>query len=164
MRGGRELPGGQQDRRGGYGRGSGPCGSAPCQARWGILVVAVYEAHAARGEASGWDVGATDYDNPQFYILGPGPDLDCIVAISRVGRIYVLENGTGRLLDESASLETLASRAKMPAARLRHVPLLARITLSLAAFKLALGEKAEPILVESEELLLRIAPQLAAFV
>jgi len=127
-------------------------------------LVSVYEAHAARGEACGWDVGATDYDDPQFYVLGPGPDLDCIVAISRVGRIYVLENGTGQLLDESASLETLASRAKMPAARLRHVPLLARITLGLAAFKLALGEKAEPILVESEELLLRIAPQLAAFV
>jgi len=126
-------------------------------------LIAIYEAHAARAEACGWDVGATDYDDPQFYVLGPGPDLDCIVAISRVGRIYVLENGTGQLLDESASLETLASRAKMPA-RLRHIPFFARITLGLAAFKLALGEKAEPILVESEELLLRIAPQLAAFV
>src|SRR5215212_3851550 len=86
-------------------------------------LVSIYEAHRARGEASGWDVGATDYDDPQFYILGPGPDLDCIVAISRVGCIYVLENGTGQLLDESPSLETLAIRAKMPPARLRHVPL-----------------------------------------
>lgn len=126
-------------------------------------LVSVYESHAARGDACAWDVGATEYADPQFYVLGPAPDLDCVVAISRVGRTYVLENGTGQLLDESTRLETIAARAKMPA-KLGAPSLLARLTFSLAAFRLAIEEKIEPILVESEELVLRLAPQLAALV
>ena len=128
------------------------------------LLLSVYEAHAANGDASTWDVGATEFDDPQFFIFGPAPDLDCVVAISRVGRIYVLENGTGHVLQEGNSLEMLARRAKAPVAQRRPIPLLARITLGLTAVRLAVEEKIEPILVESEELLLRVAPQLAAFV
>ena len=46
------------------------------------------------GDVSGWDVGATDSGYPQFYLLGPGPDYDCLLCISRLGRLYVLEDGT----------------------------------------------------------------------
>jgi hypothetical protein len=142
--------------------------TARCLRSWSAheleTLVSVYAAHAARGDASAWDLGATEFDDPQFFILGPAPDFDCIVAIARVGGTYVLESGTGQLLDESSSLETLAARAKMPAARFRPASLLARITLSLTGLRLAIQEKIEPVLVESEELLLRFAPQLAAFV
>ena len=135
-----------------------------CSAHELETLVSVYAAHASRGDAVAWDISATEFDDPQFFILGPAPDFDCIVAIARVGGIYILENGTGQLLDEGASLETLAARAKLPAASLRPASLLARITLSLTGLRLAIQEKIEPVLVESEELLLRFAPQLAAFV
>jgi len=127
-------------------------------------LVSIYETHAARGDAACWDVGATELDDPQFYVLGPAPDLDCVVTISRIGRIYVLENGTGQVIDEGSSLEALANRAKSPLAQRSPISLLTRIMLSLTAIRLAVEEKAEPILVESEELLARFAPQLAAFI
>ena len=127
-------------------------------------LVSIYESHEARGDASAWDVGATELEDPQFYILGPAPDLDCIVLVSRVGRIYILENGSGQVLDEGLSLEMLAERAKMPAGEVRPASLLTRITLGLAALRLVVEEKVEPILVESEELVLRLAPQIAALV
>jgi hypothetical protein len=126
-------------------------------------LVSIYESHAARGEGFAWDVGATELDDPQFYIIGPAPELDCLVAISRVGRIYVLENGTGHVIDEESSLEALAVRAKMP--RTTHkMSLMARIMLGLAALRVTVEEKIEPVLVESEELLLRFVPQLSALV
>jgi hypothetical protein len=125
-------------------------------------LLSVYESHAAHGGASSWDVGATEFDDPQFYVLGPAPDLDCIIAISRVGRVYVLEDGTGQVLDEGTSLQTLAGRAK--AARGGPISLFARITLGLMALRLAIEERIEQILVESEELMLRFAPQLAMMI
>jgi len=126
-------------------------------------LVSVYESHAARGDACGWDVGATELDDPQFYIIGPAPELDCVATISRVGRIYVLENGAGQLIDEGSSLETIAARAKMPT-RKDKASLLARVMFGLTAFRITIEERIEPILVESEELLLRFAPQLAVLV
>src|SRR5688500_1355983 len=75
-------------------------------------LISVYESHEARGHASGWDVGATELDDPQFYILGPLPELDCALMISRVGRIYVLENGAGQVLADGSSLEMIAARGK----------------------------------------------------
>jgi hypothetical protein len=126
-------------------------------------LVHVYEAHAAKGEASGWDVGATELDDPQFYVLGPGPDCDCLIAISRVGRIYVLETGTGRVLAESPSLEAVAATAERPFHE-KGTRLVARLVLGLAAVRAAVEERIEPILVETEELLVRMAPQLAALV
>jgi hypothetical protein len=127
-------------------------------------LLSVYESHAAHAGASSWDVGATEFDDPQFYVLGPAPDLDCLVAISRVGRVYVLENGTGQVLDEGTSLQTLAARAKAAVARGGPISLLARITLGLMALRLAVEERIEQILVESEELMLRFAPQLAMMI
>ena len=50
------------------------------------------------GEAGGWDVGVTELGDPQFYLLGPPPHAECILCISRLGRIYVLEDGAGRVL------------------------------------------------------------------
>jgi hypothetical protein len=128
------------------------------------ILVSVYARHATRGDASGWEVGATEFDDPQFYVIGPAPDLDCIVVVSRIGRIYVLENGSGQVLHETSSLEKVAARAKMPLSRRWPAALVARITLGLAALRLAVEERIEPIIGESEEILLRLAPQLAALV
>jgi hypothetical protein len=127
------------------------------------VLMSVYASHAASGEASGWEVGATELGDPQFYVIGPAPELDCLATISRVGRIYVLENGVGRVIDEGLSLDRVAAAAKA-AARTRPLSLVARMTLGLAALRVAIEEKIEPLVVESEELLLRFAPQVAAMI
>ena len=54
-----------------------------------------------------WDVGITEIGDPQFYLLG-APDDECILCISRLGRLYVLEDGAGKLLFEHNSLLALA--------------------------------------------------------
>lgn len=124
-------------------------------------LISVYDAHGARGDASSWAVGATELEDPQFYILGgAATHLDCILTISRVGRIYVLENGTGHVLYETPSLEVLGAHAKAPITR--NSSIWGRITVGLAAVRSAVEEKIEAIFVESEELLLRVMPQLAS--
>ena len=55
----------------------------------------------AMGEASTWEIGVTERNDPQFFLIGPPPERDCILAISRLGRLYVIEDGTGRVLFES---------------------------------------------------------------
>ena len=95
-----------------------------------------------RGDASGWEMGATELGDPQFYVIGPAPELDCLATISRVGRIYVLD-GVGRVIDEGVSLDRVAASAKA-AARARPISLLARMTLGLAALRVAVEEKIEP--------------------
>jgi hypothetical protein len=109
-------------------------------------------------------MGVTELDDPQFFVLGPAPDRDCIMAISRVGRIYVLENGTGAVLADSPSLATVLAAAKTAVGSRRRVGLAGRLVLGLAAVRVAVEERFEPLLAESEELLVRVAPQLAAFV
>ena len=32
------------------------------------------------GDVSGWEVGTTEYGDPQLYLLGPAPDHDCILS------------------------------------------------------------------------------------
>jgi hypothetical protein len=49
------------------------------------------------GETGGWDVGETEIGDPQFYLLGPSPHDECILCISRLGRVYVLEDGSGQV-------------------------------------------------------------------
>ena len=127
-------------------------------------LVAVYEAHWASGDAAAWDIGATEFEDPQFFILGPAPDLDCVMAISRVGSIYVLENGAGEVLTDTPSLGKVVAAATTPIGAKKSLGLAGRLMLALAAVRLAVEERLEPVLAESEELLIRVAPQLAAYV
>ena len=124
------------------------------------LLVSVYERHAERGDSSAWEVGATELDDPQFYVLGAEPDVECVLVISRVGRMYVLENGQGQVLADDPSLETVVARAAMQKSA-RGANVVVRLVLGIAALRAAAEERLEPILVESEELLVRVAPQLA---
>jgi hypothetical protein len=125
-------------------------------------LVCVFETHAHRGDASAWDVGETELHEPQFYILGPAARGECVLAISRVGRIYVLDDGAGHVLQEGSSLDSIAARAREPIGR--NASLLARVVVLIAGLRLAIEEKCEQLLAEGEELLLRIAPQVAALV
>ena len=53
-------------------------------------------------------MGMTEVGDPQFYLLGRPPHDECILCISRLGRLYVLEDGHGQVLFEHNSLLVLA--------------------------------------------------------
>lgn len=113
-------------------------------------------------EAGGWVAGTTEVGDPQLYLVGPAPEHDCILCVSRLGRLYVLEDGAGRLLFEHASLGLLADRVQA-ALRRGKAGLVARLTVMWCAARETFEEKIEPIMAEPIEILTHVAPQLAAF-
>jgi len=115
------------------------------------------------GEAVTWEVGTTETGDPQFYLIGPPPDHDCILCVSRLGSLYVLEDGTGRLLFEHVSLRALAQAARS-FLHAKKAAFVARAALVWCAVRELFEEKVEAILGESEDLLVHVAPQLAALV
>jgi len=125
-------------------------------------IVEKFAPQLSSGEAGGWNVGVTDIGDPQFYLLGPPPDDECILCISRLGRVYVLEDGAGQILFEHDSLLVLAEQARS-ALRKKKTQIVARAALLWCAVRELFEEKLEPIVGESEELLTHFVPQLAAF-
>jgi hypothetical protein len=121
-----------------------------------------FAAQLSTGEAGGWDVGATEIGDPQFYLLGPPPHEDCILCISRLDRIYVLEDGAGRVLFEHNSIVTLAEQARSILQK-KKAQIVARAALLWCAAREMFEEKLEAVVGESEELLTHFVPQLAAF-
>jgi hypothetical protein len=115
----------------------------------------------ARGEASSWETGSTERGDPQLYLLGPAPDHECIMCVSRLGRLYVLEDGGGRVLFEHASLPLLAEEIRSVLRR-KKAEIVARVTVIWCGIREAFEEKVEPMLAEPVEILTHVAPQLAA--
>ena len=115
----------------------------------------------AAGQASGWDVGVTERGDPQVFLVGPPPDYDCILSISRLGRLYVIEDGAGRVLFEHDNPMLLTEQATA-ALRRRKTVIIARVAVAWCALREAFEEKTEAITSEPIELLSHIAPQLAA--
>ena len=122
--------------------------------------IAVSENSIAAGEASGWEVGATETGDPQVFLLGPPPDYDCILCISRLGRTYVIEDGMGRVLYEHDNPMLLAEQAAA-ALRRRKTAIVARVAVAWCALREAFEEKTEAMMAEPIELLSHVAPQLA---
>src|SRR4030095_2095874 len=117
---------------------------------------------AALAPATGreWETGTTENGDAQFYLLGSLPDQACELCLSRIGRRYILEDGSGRLLFEHRNLDLVALHAK---AAVSSTPwLMVRAVMLWFAIRNTIQEKFEPILVEGEELLVQVAPQLAA--
>ena len=114
----------------------------------------------ATGEAGSWDVGVTEHGDPQFFLLGPPPEYDCILSISRLGRLYVMEDGGGRILFESSSPIFLAEQA-VATLRRRKMAIVARVAVAWSAVREFFEERTEAMLGEPVELLAHIAPQLA---
>ena len=105
----------------------------------------------------------TEKGDPQFYLLGPLPDQACELCVSRIGGRYILEDGAGQLLFEHQSLPSgraarEGGRQSAAVARLSHA-----IALLWFTVRHTIHDKVEPLLVESEELLVHLAPKLAAF-
>jgi len=123
--------------------------------------LAVWTEAIAAGQASGWEVGATECGDPQIFLIGPLPDYSCIMSISRLGHLYVIEDGAGRVLYEHDNLMLLAEQAAA-AFRNRKAAVLAHITVAWFALRKAVEEKTEALMAEPMELLAQVAPPLVA--
>src|SRR5215217_7042356 len=117
---------------------------------------------AAPGTGREWETGMTERGDAQFYLLGPLPDQVCELCVSRIGGRYVLEDGSGRLLFEHRNLDLVVLHAKAALSPVSR--LVVRAIMVWCALRNTIQEKFEPVLVEGEELLVHVAPQLAAFV
>lgn len=125
------------------------------------IVTALHSALAPTNGRS-WETGVTENGDTQFYLLGPQPDQSCELCLSRIGRLYVLEDGAGRLLFEHRNLDLVALHAR---AAVSSTPwLMVRAVVLWCAIRNTFHEKFGPVLVEGEELLVQVVPQLAAFV
>jgi hypothetical protein len=110
-----------------------------------------------------WDTGVTEYGDAQLYLLGPQPEQACELCVSRIGGRYILEDGAGRLLFEHRSLPLLAMHARSHL-RITRWSLVARIVVVWCTIRDVIHDRVEPLIGESEELLVHLAPQFAAFV
>jgi hypothetical protein len=124
-------------------------------------LVAALGAAIASGTGREWETGTTEKGDVQFYLLGPLPEQACELCVSRIDGRYILEDGSGRLLFEHRNLDLVALHAK--AAVPSTSWLMVRAITLWCAIRGALHEKAEPWLVEGEELFVQLVPQLAAF-
>lgn len=122
-----------------------------------------FAADLANGQASSWHVGVTEVGDPQFYLLEGPPGENCVLAISRLGRLYVLEDGAGHVIFEHVDLERLTERAKQ-FLRGAKSGFIASFVVFWGAARNFFQERVEPLLAESEELILHFAPQVAPFV
>ena len=110
-----------------------------------------------------WDTGLTEAGDAQLYLLGPQPEQACELCVSRLGGRYLLEDGSGRLLFEHHSLPLVAMHARS-ALRITRWSLVARIVVVWCTIRDVIHDRIEPLLGESEELLVHLAPQFAALV
>ena len=124
-------------------------------------VVTALQTVMAPATGRSWETGATENGDVQFYLLGPRPEQACELCLSRVGRQYILEDGSGRLLFKHRNLDLVVLHAK--AAVSSSPRLMVRAIMIWCAVRNTIQEKFEPLLVEGEELLVQVAPQLAAF-
>jgi hypothetical protein len=125
-------------------------------------LIAALNVAIASDDGRGWETGMTEEGDAQFYLLGPLPDQACELCVSRIGGRYILEDGLGRLLFEHQSLPLVALHAKA-AVRSPWGWLVARAVLLWCAIRHMIHDKVEPLLTESEELFVELAPHLAAF-
>jgi hypothetical protein len=124
-------------------------------------LLAVWAEPIAAGQASSWEVGATERGDPQIFLIGPPPDYSCVMSISRLGHLYVIEDGAGRVLYEHDNLMLLAEQAAA-AFRNRKAAVFAYIAVAWFALRKAVEEKTEALMAEPMELLTQVAPPLAA--
>ncbi len=113
------------------------------------------------GEISGWEIGTTERGDPQLYLIGPAPEHDCILSISRLDRLYVLEDGKGQVLFENDNIMLLVEQTCC-ALRKHRAKITARFTVCCCAVREFFEEKIEPVLAEPIEVFTHFAPQFAA--
>ncbi|HET7679505.1 MAG TPA: hypothetical protein VFK79_05155 [Xanthobacteraceae bacterium] len=119
------------------------------------------DASIASGEVSGWEIGTTETGDPQLYLLGSAPDYDCILCVSRLGRLYVLEDGNGKILFEHRNLMLLSQQVRAAMSR-KKMMIVAKAAILWATVRQTVEEKIEPMLAEPLEIATHLGPQIAA--
>jgi hypothetical protein len=104
------------------------------------------------GDISGWEIGETELCEPQLYVIGPPPDYDCSLVVSRVGRLYVLEDGAGNVLFEHSDPLRLADQI-YAALRRNRAAITARMAVAWCVAREFFEEKIEPVMAEPIELI-----------
>jgi hypothetical protein len=127
------------------------------------LVASVVAPARAHGEDVSWDIGTTEHGDPQFYLLGPAPHFECLLCCSRVEARYIVENGAGGLLGMEVSLRQAIGAASRALARKRSA-LAARLLVLFVTLRITVAQKLDPVMEETSDWLVRLEPQLAAFV
>ena len=112
------------------------------------------------GEISGWEIGTTERGDPQLYLIGPAPEHDCILSISRLDRLYILEDGKGQVLFENDNVMLIAEQTYC-ALRKGKAEIVARLTVYWCAVREFFEEKIEPVLVEPIEVMTHFSPHFA---
>ena len=112
--------------------------------------------YARAGRKVTWATAVTDRDDPQFFLLGPEPEAECLVAISRIAGRYVLEDGAARILCESRDLCEIVKQAQLSLASRSKPTLLMRMLLPCGAARAFFDEKVEPLIPDSVEVFLRL--------
>jgi hypothetical protein len=110
-----------------------------------------------------WELGVTEAGDPQFYLLGAEPEETCEMCISRVGSVYVLEDGAGRVLFDGANLARLGEKA-VAFLRNDRGQIIASLMMAWVGIRHFFHDKVEAVMAEGEDVLIHFAPQLAAFV
>ena len=113
------------------------------------------------GGNNGFAVGTTEAGDPQLYVFGAPPDYDCVLCVTRIGNLYVLEDGAGRIVLEHTNLLAVAEKIPTAISR-RKAVLAAKLALLWAACRQTFEEKIEPVWAESMEFATHFSPQLAA--
>ena len=91
-------------------------------------------------------------------VLGERPAQDCVLAISRLGRDYVLEDGEGAVIAENHNLALIADKATALSLSARRASILARIGVVWIAVRHHYEEKIEPLFAEPMEVLTHCLP------
>jgi hypothetical protein len=115
----------------------------------------------ANGESAGWEIGETETGDPQLYVMGPPPDHECILVVSRLGRLYVVEDGRGEVLFEHDNPMMVAEQV-CTSLRRQKTAIVARIAVAWCAFREFIEEKVEPVVAEPIELISHYGPHFAA--
>lgn len=116
----------------------------------------LYASHACRRKVS-WATAMTEPGDPQFFLIGPEPEADCLLAVSRLDGRYVLEDGEAHPLCEGEVLSEVVQEAQRTLPPRFKPSLVARVLMPLACIRAVLDEKIEPLIPDSMELLLPIA-------
>ena len=104
-------------------------------------------ATGATTQTSGWASGTTEEGDPQFYLLGPEPEEDCILCVTRVRGEYLLEDGSGGLLAQGRQLDAVLRKAERALTRRPVACLFVRAFLGLCAIRAVL----EPLYAKARE-------------
>ena len=125
-------------------------------------IVAALNTALAPATGREWETGTTENGDAQFYLLGPLPDQACELCLSRIGRRYILEDGCGPAAVR-ASKPRSRRTAREGGGPVHVVAYGSRDHVVVCGPERAFDEKLEPMLAETEDLLVQLAPQLASF-